>query len=68
MSTQRTYRIAGSQLTIDFGNVLDVSAEVVVSSDDYQLSMGLTATSFRVKNGRPRSSGSWTKPTSSSCS
>ena len=40
MSTQRTYRIAGSQLTIDFGNVLDVSAEVVVSSDDYQLSMG----------------------------
>jgi O-acetyl-ADP-ribose deacetylase (regulator of RNase III) len=40
MSTQRTYRIAGSQLTIDFGNVLDVSAEVVVSSDDYLLSMG----------------------------
>ena len=33
MSTQRTYRIAGSQLTIDFGNVLDASAEVVVSSD-----------------------------------
>lgn len=40
MSTQRTYRIAGSQLTIDFGSVLDVPAEVVVSSDDYQLSMG----------------------------
>jgi hypothetical protein len=40
MSTQRTYRIAGSQLTIDFGSVLDVPAEVVVSSDDYRLSMG----------------------------
>lgn len=40
MSTQRTYRIAGSQLTIDFGSVLDVPTEVVVSSDDYQLSMG----------------------------
>ncbi len=40
MSTQRTYRIAGSQLTIDFGSVLDVPAEVVVSSDDYQLSTG----------------------------
>lgn len=40
MSTRRTYRIAGSQLTIDFGSVLDVPAEVVVSSDDYRLSMG----------------------------
>lgn len=40
MSTQRTYHIASSQLTIDFGSVLDVPAEVVVSSDDYQLSMG----------------------------
>jgi len=40
MSTQRTYRIADSQLTIDFGSVLDVPAEVVVSSDDYRLSMG----------------------------
>ena len=40
MSTQRTYHIASSQLTIDFGSVLDVPAEVVVSSDDYRLSMG----------------------------
>ncbi|MGD0608612.1 MAG: macro domain-containing protein [Streptosporangiaceae bacterium] len=40
MGTQRTYRIAGSQLAIDFGSVLDVPTEVVVSSDDYQLSMG----------------------------
>lgn len=40
MSTQRTYRIADSQLTIDFGSVLDAPAEVVVSSDDYLLSMG----------------------------
>ncbi len=40
MGTQRIYHIAGNQLTIDFGSVLDVPAEVVVSSDDYQLTMG----------------------------
>jgi O-acetyl-ADP-ribose deacetylase (regulator of RNase III) len=40
MSTQRIYRIADSQLIIDFGSVLDVPAEAVVSSDDYLLSMG----------------------------
>jgi O-acetyl-ADP-ribose deacetylase (regulator of RNase III) len=40
MSTQRTYHIAGNRLTIDVGSVLDVAAEVVVSSDDYQLTMG----------------------------
>lgn len=40
MSTQRTYQIAGNQLTIDVGSVLDTPAEVVVSSDDYRLSMG----------------------------
>jgi O-acetyl-ADP-ribose deacetylase (regulator of RNase III) len=40
MSTHRTYRIANSQLTLDFGSVLDVEAEVVVSSDDYMLTMG----------------------------
>ena len=39
-NTRRTYRIAESLLTIDFGSVLDVGAEVVVSSDDYQLTMG----------------------------
>jgi hypothetical protein len=39
MSTRRTYHIADSQLTIDFGSVLDVPAEVVVSSDDYRLTM-----------------------------
>jgi O-acetyl-ADP-ribose deacetylase (regulator of RNase III) len=40
MSTQRTYHIAGSRLTIDFGSVLEIPAEVVVSSDDYLLTMG----------------------------
>jgi O-acetyl-ADP-ribose deacetylase (regulator of RNase III) len=40
MGTQRTYHIAGNLLTLDFGSVLDVPAEVVVSSDDYRLSMG----------------------------
>jgi O-acetyl-ADP-ribose deacetylase (regulator of RNase III) len=40
MGTQRTYHIAGNRLTIDVGSVLDVPAEVVVSSDDYRLTMG----------------------------
>jgi O-acetyl-ADP-ribose deacetylase (regulator of RNase III) len=40
MSTRRIYRIAENQLTIDVGSVLDVAAEVVVSSDDYWLTMG----------------------------
>jgi O-acetyl-ADP-ribose deacetylase (regulator of RNase III) len=40
MSTQRIYRIAGNQLMIDVGSVLDIPAEVVVSSDDYHLTMG----------------------------
>jgi O-acetyl-ADP-ribose deacetylase (regulator of RNase III) len=40
MGTQRTYHIEGNRLTLDFGSVLDVPAEVVVSSDDYQLTMG----------------------------
>jgi O-acetyl-ADP-ribose deacetylase (regulator of RNase III) len=40
MGTQRAYHIAGNRLTIDIGSVLDVSAEVVVSSDDYRLTMG----------------------------
>jgi O-acetyl-ADP-ribose deacetylase (regulator of RNase III) len=40
MSSKRIYQIAGNQLTIDVGSVLDVPAEVVVSSDDYRLTMG----------------------------
>jgi O-acetyl-ADP-ribose deacetylase (regulator of RNase III) len=40
MSTQRVYSIGKSQLMMDVGSVLDVTAEVVVSSDDYELSMG----------------------------
>jgi O-acetyl-ADP-ribose deacetylase (regulator of RNase III) len=40
MGMQRIYRIAGKRLLIDTGSVLDVPAEVVVSSDDYQLTMG----------------------------
>jgi hypothetical protein len=39
MGTKRIYQIAGSQLVIDVGSVLDLPAEVVVSSDDYQLTM-----------------------------
>ena len=40
MSAHRVYQIGQSQLTMDAGSVLDVPAEVVVSSDDYELSMG----------------------------
>jgi O-acetyl-ADP-ribose deacetylase (regulator of RNase III) len=40
MSAKRIYEIAGNQLTIDVGSVLDIPAEVVVSSDDYRLTMG----------------------------
>lgn len=40
MGTQRIYRIADSQLMIDFGSVLDVPTEVLVSSDDFLLTMG----------------------------
>lgn len=36
----RTYNINNSQLTIKFGNILDSEADVIVSSDDYRLSMG----------------------------
>lgn len=36
---RRTYQIGKSQLTIDSGSVLDVPADVVVSSDDYRLTM-----------------------------
>ena len=39
MSTRRVYQIAESRLAIDFGSVLDIPAEVVVSSDDYRLTM-----------------------------
>jgi len=39
MGTQRTYHIEGNRLALDFGSVLDIPAEVVVSSDDYQLTM-----------------------------
>jgi O-acetyl-ADP-ribose deacetylase (regulator of RNase III) len=40
MTTRRVYQIAESRLTIEFGSVLDVPAEAVVSSDDYRLTMG----------------------------
>lgn len=39
-SLNRTYNINNSQLTIKFGNILDAESEIIVSSDDYMLSMG----------------------------
>lgn len=36
----RTYRVGSSTLTVRFGSLLDSTADVIVSSDDYLLSMG----------------------------
>ena len=37
---QRTFEFNNSRLTIKFGNILDSEADVIVSSDDYFLTMG----------------------------
>jgi O-acetyl-ADP-ribose deacetylase (regulator of RNase III) len=37
---RRTYRIARSTLTLEFGNITDSTADAVVSSDDSYLTMG----------------------------
>lgn len=40
MESSRTYTINNSKLTIKFGNIITSSADIIVSSDDYILSMG----------------------------
>ena len=40
MSNRRTYAFGKSTLNILFGDIVDSPADVLVSSDDYQLSMG----------------------------
>lgn len=40
MEKKRTYCFAESQLTIEFGDITTSTAQVLVSSDDYYLSMG----------------------------
>ncbi len=40
MTARRTYKIGSSRLVLDEGSVLDVAADVVVSSDDFMLTMG----------------------------
>ena len=40
MFGKRTYAFGSSELTLQFGDILDSSAEVFVSSDDYMLTMG----------------------------
>ena len=40
MNNSRTYKFNNSSLTIKFGNILDTDKEVIVSSDDFMLSMG----------------------------
>lgn len=37
---ERQYKVNSSTLTIRFGNILDSDAEIIVSSDDNELSMG----------------------------
>ena len=37
---ERTYQINNSTITVKFGSIIDSKADVIVSSDDYMLSMG----------------------------
>jgi hypothetical protein len=39
-TAKRTYRISDSILSIEFGDIISTSADVLVSSDDYYVSMG----------------------------
>jgi O-acetyl-ADP-ribose deacetylase (regulator of RNase III) len=38
--SRRTYQVGSSSLSVQFGDILSSDAEVIVSSDDYMLSMG----------------------------
>ena len=40
MTNRRTYRFGESQLALEFGDITTSKAQVIVSSDDYYLSMG----------------------------
>jgi O-acetyl-ADP-ribose deacetylase (regulator of RNase III) len=40
MANKRTYQFGCSRLTIEFGDITTSTAQVLVSSDDYYLSMG----------------------------
>lgn len=40
MNSSRIYKFNNSSLEVKFGNILDTSKEVIVSSDDFMLSMG----------------------------
>src|SRR5215208_23291 len=40
MATKRAYQFGKSQLTLEFGDITTSTAQVLVSSDDYYLSMG----------------------------
>lgn len=40
MTSARTYQFGRSQLTIRFGNIVAAEAQVIVSSDDYYITMG----------------------------
>ena len=38
--TEKTYKIGKSKLTLRFGDITTTNTQVIVSSDDYYLSMG----------------------------
>ena len=40
MEQQKEYRINNSNIKVIFGNILDSQAEVIVSSDDCNITMG----------------------------
>ena len=40
VSNRRTYRFGSCSLTLEFGDITSSQADVIVSSDDYMLTMG----------------------------
>lgn len=51
MNNSRTYKFNNSSLVIKFGNILDTDKEVIVSSDDFMLSMGDGVSKAILKKG-----------------
>ena len=52
MTNRRTYRFGKSQLTLEFGDITTSNAQVLVSSDDYYLTMsGGVSAAIRIAGG-----------------
>ncbi len=53
MANKRTYQLGCSRLTIEFGDLTTSAAQVLVSSDDYYLSMGGGVSASILRAGGP---------------